>query len=646
MTRSGLAVVFAVVLCASSRADTYVVRNKNDSGTNSLRWAIYEANAHAGPDSIVFSPDMTGKVIELLSELPIITDNGTSINGDIDADGFPDVHLQGGSFNGSGLIVWGDQCTIRGLGVMQFTGAGIGFAGCKDSVVKACQIGFRTGHYAPNGTGIYLSQTTGCRIGGLALGERNYIHAGTTSSEPGIVIEDGQDNHIVHNYLGVKTDGISPIGYQMGPAILVKDTAAAPDTRWNVIGSTSGGNVITNCTDGIVLDGACDSRVIGNFIGFGADGVTPLEYDHMYGVVLMNGAKRNRIGGTTASAANLFALGTGVSCQDPGTSANRIQGNYFGLNAVGEEAGPIYEGVLVEGDAGSQTIGGATLGAGNYFAADGRAIKLDRCGTGTVIRFNRIGLRSNGRNMSGKMTCGLLASVKPPAKLVLDFHDNIVACCKYGIRVEGSGTRVYAYRNRFRSCTRAIQADHQARLFLGDLGNAGTDDDGGNVFLPSNLWFIRNHTGRFVKAEGNDFSTTDLPTIDSKIWDQIDRPYLGLVDIDPLAGGIHPSGEYQEAALTIMGATAAPCAAGAEITFTLSAEAGVTVEVLNIAGCCVAVLTPGGPKTLEPGLQRLLWNGRTSLGPLAPAGQYLVRITARKATGQMATALCTIGLRR
>jgi hypothetical protein len=263
-----------------------------------------------------------------------------------------------------------------------------------------------------------------------------------------------------------------------------------------------------------------------------------------------------------------------------------------------------------------------------------------------VIRHNQIGVLGNGKNAPKKLNCGALVARFSGGALRVSFLDNLVARCRYGLRVEGGGVRAFVYRNRFRCCTRAVQADHQAWLFLGNLGNAATDDDGGNVFYKSNQWFIRNQTGRTVKAEGNDFIDTSHALIDPKIWDQLDTLSAGPVDIDPLIGGVHPSGETEPAALAITAAAAVPAGSGAEIVFTLSAPADVSAEVVNIAGRPVATVTPGGPRTFTAGTQRLVWNARTTVGTLAPAGRYLVRVTARSLAGQQTTALCPLNLTR
>jgi hypothetical protein len=648
MRRVGLISFSLVMLSATwSWGNTYKVRTKNDSGEYTLRWAINEANTHPGADAIVFVATMSGKVIEPLTELPILTDSDTSIDGDIDGNGTPDVSLEGGSFSGSGLIVWGDRCTIRGLTVAMFDGAGIGFASCADCVVECCYIGWRSAFYAPNAIGIYLFQTTGCRVGGSTAKQRNVILGGIDAASVGILIENAQNNRVTGNYVGVEPDGLMPLPSLTPTAVSLRYTGAGTETTGNIVGGTKPGerNVLTNCQWGVVLEGVCNNRVLGNYIGFAADGVTYDEGTKLVCVLVARGSKNNQIGGTTAKARNYLAQGYGVICEDPGTVGNRIQGNYIGLNALGNAAGPIGQGVIIGAFAGSQTIGGATRAAGNWFGAGGNAVQIENCGSGTVIRHNQIGVLGNGKNAPNKLNCGALIMQLGGGALRASFLDNLVARCRYGLRVQGANVRAYAYRNRFRCCTRAVQADHAAWLFLGNLGNAATDDDGGNVFYKSNQWYIRNQTGRAVKAEGNDFIDTSHALIDPKIWDQLDTWSAGPVDINPLIGGVHPSGETEPAALAITATAAMPVGSGAEIVFTLCAPAEVSAEVVNIAGRPVATISGGG-HVLSAGTQRLLWNARTNMDTLAPAGRYLVRITARSPGGQEASALCALNLVR
>jgi hypothetical protein len=178
-------------------------------------------------------------------------------------------------------------------------------------------------------------------------------------------------------------------------------------------------------------------------------------------------------------------------------------------------------------------------------------------------------------------------------------------------------------------------------LSLGNLANTRADDDGGNVFEPDTRWAVQNQSPRLVRAEGNDFGTHVAAEIDRRIYDKLDDPQWGRVDYDPVAGGGHPTSVRLEAALAVSGLAAIPArTGGAEVVFALSSPASVSLQVVNLAGRPVAA--PVRSVQLAAGLQRLTWNGTTEAGLPAPAGRYLLRITARGDNGLEAQAVCSV----
>ncbi|MEN6403598.1 MAG: Ig-like domain-containing protein, partial [Armatimonadia bacterium] len=86
-------------------------------------------------------------------------------------------------------------------------------------------------------------------------------------------------------------------------------------------------------------------------------------------------------------------------------------------------------------------------------------------------------------------------------------------------------------------------------------------------------------------------------------------------------------------------AVATSTAAGAQITINLTSAADVNVAICNIAGRVVSVLPTS---TLPSGTTTLLWDGRSSLGTKAPAGQYLVQVVVRSANGGSARTVTTL----
>ncbi|MCD6351708.1 MAG: carboxypeptidase regulatory-like domain-containing protein, partial [Armatimonadetes bacterium] len=82
----------------------------------------------------------------------------------------------------------------------------------------------------------------------------------------------------------------------------------------------------------------------------------------------------------------------------------------------------------------------------------------------------------------------------------------------------------------------------------------------------------------------------------------------------------------------------------AVVTFSLSGQARVRAEVLNIAGRVVRVLATDQPASA--GVNSLAWDLRNAQGTPVPAGRYLVRIVAVSDTGQQVAAIAQVSVRR
>jgi subtilisin family serine protease len=83
---------------------------------------------------------------------------------------------------------------------------------------------------------------------------------------------------------------------------------------------------------------------------------------------------------------------------------------------------------------------------------------------------------------------------------------------------------------------------------------------------------------------------------------------------------------------------------GAQIAFSLTAPAQCDVTVLNMAGRPVRALAVG--KLMASGASTVAWDGRGTGGSRAPAGAYLVRVTARTDDGAASSALRNLHLSR
>jgi hypothetical protein len=102
------------------------------------------------------------------------------------------------------------------------------------------------------------------------------------------------------------------------------------------------------------------------------------------------------------------------------------------------------------------------------------------------------------------------------------------------------------------------------------------------------------------------------------------------------------------ALVTTMSATAvgtASAAAGSvDVAFALSADAWVTVRVMNLAGRPVATLV--ADRAYPSGPQNVAWNLRSASGPRVPSGRYLCVLQARTEDGQTLHRTCPLNVGR
>ena len=171
-----------------------------------------------------------------------------------------------------------------------------------DVVIAGNYIGTdRTGNAAlPNtGNGISLeSLTSGVTIGGTTAADRNLIGGGNR----GITLDGSDSIEILGNYLGVGADGTSNLG-SSSHAILLRDVDGVEVGD----GTSSGRNVIGHSgSDGInIIGSSANVRIRRNYIGVGADGVTPAGTGRA-GISVF-GSPSTQIGGAAAGEGNIIA---------------------------------------------------------------------------------------------------------------------------------------------------------------------------------------------------------------------------------------------------------------------------------------------------------------------------------------------------
>src|SRR5262249_18357009 len=199
-------------------------------------------------------------------------------------------------------------------------------------------------------------------VGGTAAGAGNTISGNTNY---GVAIADGGTtaNRVEGNRIGTNAAGSAALAN--GQGVVIEGGASG-----NTVGGTEPGaaNPLSgNTYHGVWISGpgTTGNAVEGNRIGTNADGSAALANEN--GVVIDAGASGNTVGGADPGAANTVSGNTaaGVRILNPGTTANRVEGNRIGTQADGIDRLANAWGVLIEGGAGNNTVGGTAAGAGN-----------------------------------------------------------------------------------------------------------------------------------------------------------------------------------------------------------------------------------------------------------------------------------------
>ncbi|MBL7961407.1 fibronectin type III domain-containing protein, partial [bacterium] len=374
--------------------DSLLVTTAIDFSTlGSLRFAMNFANSHPGPDSIRFMIP-GGSDINISNSLPILTDPGTVINGDLNGDGTPDITLSRGDFNGNGFEIASTASfsKIEGFRIVGFftaPGAGILVDGANNVIIRHNYIG------TANGLSAYQNQYGVRLINGaqFTLIEKNTISG---NSNYGIEISDigTTNNLIVGNYIGTDTGGTAALGN------VLEGIHIGNGAKYNRIGdgTTAGRNIISANTEQCVniVDAGTDSNiVIGNYIGTDTTGVVAIA-NPQSGVQVGFGAQFNLIGDGTIGGRNIIAgfpyAAIGVNSGDH----NIILGNYVGLGADGATAMPNSNGIYITvakyTKVGNGTVAGRNVVSGNSF--DG--IVIQQYSDSSEVFGNYVGLDASG----------------------------------------------------------------------------------------------------------------------------------------------------------------------------------------------------------------------------------------------------------
>jgi uncharacterized repeat protein (TIGR01451 family) len=324
----------------------------------------------------------------------------TTLIGNTNAGG-PEIALDGSGLGPAinGLNITADNSTVRGVVINQFQGHGIDISGgASGNVVAGNYIGTNvlgSAALANSWVGVNLNGAgPNNRIGGTAVADRNVISG---NGQNGVALTGGSNTNLVQgNYIGLNPAGTGPVANTFSGIAI--DSSAG-----NTIGGTAAGagNVISgNTQQGMWINNSDGTLIQGNIIGLNEAGDGPVANGNI-GIVIEGASTNTVVGGTTANHRNIISANTsyGVYINGAGTTGNRVEGNYIGLDQAGTgDQGNGGDGVRIAGGAAGNFIGGTASGAGNVISGNAdEGIDLTDAGTSN----NRVEGNYIGTNAAG-----------------------------------------------------------------------------------------------------------------------------------------------------------------------------------------------------------------------------------------------------
>ncbi len=405
-------VCFLQFSVTAAPAATFTVTNTNDSGPDSLRQAILDANTSPGADTIAFNiPGAGVHTVSPFSPLPALTDDaGVTIDGYTQPGASPNALAVGDNaillvaLNGAlagtpstGLTLQSSMNLVRGI-ILDGFDRGLAVRLGSGNSVKGCFVGTTPSGLSAssNRVGILVAvlnpgidSINGSVIGGNDPASRNIVSG---NSLTGVGIGYGASGAVIAgNYIGTDATGGAALPNASDGIALT----AAADT---VIGGSAGGagNVISgNLGAGINAGLGAGTVIQGNLIGTNASGISALP--NRTGI--SDGQSLGTvIGGTASGARNIVSgnTGTGIFIFFKSERTSVI-GNFIGTDITGRSSlGNGQNGVSIRLLSTDVTVGGDAPNVIAYNGAAGVAIGSDSNDTSAGNRVSGNSIHDNG----------------------------------------------------------------------------------------------------------------------------------------------------------------------------------------------------------------------------------------------------------
>lgn len=307
--------IFLVLIPVNMSGATFPVLNINDTGTNSLRWAITQANNNLGFDNITFNISGVGPhTIMLQSQLPILSDSAG-----VFIDGFSEPGSSAGSNPPSTATL---MIEVNGMNA----GAAHGFWIFNTT-------------YAQNNTiqGLIINnfEQDGIRIQGTPIGTfNNTVYSNFIGTDPTGTIQQGNGTNMAMLWAGVN------ILCPPGPVDFNHDNIVDGNL---IADNYAEGVSISNCPPSDVYLNA----VLNNYIGTDITG--SIDFGNVHdGVYIGEGAHDNIVDGNLISGNDFEGVCiVGYAEQGWNSHSNIVFNNIIGLDINLNPLGNTMDGVSI-----------------------------------------------------------------------------------------------------------------------------------------------------------------------------------------------------------------------------------------------------------------------------------------------------------
>ncbi|MGO9455919.1 MAG: beta strand repeat-containing protein [Acidimicrobiales bacterium] len=518
-----------------------VVINATTVPECTLRAAIQAVDA-AGRGAITFNlPTGVTPTLAPATPLPTITAANASIDASTVTGGY--LKIDGTALDrttGIGLHVSGANDTIRGMDLENVaTGILVDAAGGNDTIAGSTIGDTSNTATTPVGVGISVTNSSNDLIGGLTVADRVYIDKAST----GIYIGGtSTGDKVFGDYIGVDSLGgyagdLEPVFINSASGNFIGGPSASPgQAPGNIIdgetlftqaaGSSvdSGSTVPATAaygTAGVAIagytNGANNNSVQGNIIGLVNGGTalpeclpsdTDFWQEPLLGVVVDGRALGNTIGGTSAGAGNVITGAANAQVDVDGTrvSGTSVEGNLIGTDITGQTALPD-----VCGSPTGVSINGATTTTVGIAGAGRNVITAQNIGVLTSMVASKFTGPSGAYPGSGTTQITPLNSIIQ-GNVIGPVADGVTAPTStqaYGVALTGTGDTL-GPNNQISDNGVGVQIGGQVNSGVNEsvIGNQIGTDRLGTTALPNGLGvYVLKGTGTRIGIPGQKANT-------------------------------------------------------------------------------------------------------------------------------------------